>query len=481
MRVVEFILFSESDTHISAMNYDDSEIPMIPSDSGTYIAVFPSVSKKAPGLGPDEAFIRQLYTEHPHCSYYQTHESTGNRAKPGTVDVHPPTDECIGVVNMYIKVYPGTKDGKVKIYPNDNPVLRQKRFGAALEQLSTHNTLRTLHLRIPSDVKSEKQQYIQYMEDFLVNMKLQYNRDVKIVVHGTPVEKQPIKAKVKPKVSDPISVTPKARGTKPIQSSVPTPTPARTVYQLDVKDEDIHENVFYEIDFVRYTQTQDNSENVLQYFPDGWDRISTDPKLRQLAITVTEKLGDQLGADNVFPPVNEIFNAFTYCTDPKVVIFGQDPYHGKGQAHGLSFSVREGVTVPPSLRNIYTALENDTVEFTRPKHGCLVKWAEQGIILLNTALTVEQKKPKSHLPIWEPFTNRLVELLSTKYDGIVFVLWGTPSKAKKSLIGNKEKHLILEYNHPSPMVRNNKFATECTHFSQINEYLEKSGREPITW
>jgi uracil-DNA glycosylase len=184
---------------------------------------------------------------------------------------------------------------------------------------------------------------------------------------------------------------------------------------------------------------------------------------------------------NIYPPSSLIFNAFDLVPLPKVkvVILGQDPYHGAGQAMGLSFSVPKGLAVPASLVNIYKELEQDIPGFVRPKHGDLTHWAEQGVFLLNTVLTVEEKSPNSHKGRgWEQFTDAVIRKLSSAGEGIVFLLWGKPAQAKASLI-DAQRHLILQAAHPSPLA-GNRFQG-CKHFSQANAYLQAQGKTPIDW
>lgn len=183
----------------------------------------------------------------------------------------------------------------------------------------------------------------------------------------------------------------------------------------------------------------------------------------------------------VFPPSPLIFNAFnlTPFGNVKVVILGQDPYHGPGQAHGLSFSVPNGVGLPPSLKNIFKELESD-IGFCVPRHGNLEAWAKQGVLLLNATLTVRQSTPGSHQKKgWEEFTDAAIRKLSENRTNLVFMLWGSYARAKKGLI-DERKHLILEAAHPSPFSAANGFFG-CRHFSKANEYLVKHGKEPIDW
>jgi len=182
----------------------------------------------------------------------------------------------------------------------------------------------------------------------------------------------------------------------------------------------------------------------------------------------------------VYPPGGLIFNAFqlTPLNNIKVVIIGQDPYHGPGEAMGLSFSVPKGVRIPPSLRNIFKELHADTgVDI--PNHGDLTSWAEQGVLLLNAMLTVQHKSPGSHKSIgWQQFTNAVIRTISQEREGIVFLLWGRFAQQKASFI-DSSKHHILTAAHPSPLARN--AFSGCKHFSKTNELLRKQNQSPIDW
>ncbi|MBI3139486.1 MAG: uracil-DNA glycosylase [Sphingobacteriales bacterium] len=183
----------------------------------------------------------------------------------------------------------------------------------------------------------------------------------------------------------------------------------------------------------------------------------------------------------IYPPGNLIFNAFntTPFDKVKVVILGQDPYHGPGQAHGLCFSVQLGVPPPPSLVNIFKELQNDT-GIPVPPHGNLTHWAEQGVFLLNASLTVRAGEPMSHSKIgWAPFTDAVIKTISDKKEHVVFLLWGKFAQEKSALI-NQAKHLILRAAHPSPLSAHAGFLG-CKHFSKTNEYLVKQGIDPIDW
>lgn len=182
----------------------------------------------------------------------------------------------------------------------------------------------------------------------------------------------------------------------------------------------------------------------------------------------------------IYPPENSIFHAFTKTPydKVKVVIVGQDPYHGKGQAHGLSFSVLPGITPPPSLKNIFKELESD-LGLKPPSHGCLDVWAEQGVLLLNATLTVRAGNPKSHHGRgWEPFTDAIIDLLAQRKDPIVFLLWGKSAQEKGSkLIGSH--HAVFTAAHPSPYSATGFLG--CKHFSKANAFLKSVGKEPVNW
>ncbi|MBD5542545.1 MAG: uracil-DNA glycosylase [Lachnospiraceae bacterium] len=194
-----------------------------------------------------------------------------------------------------------------------------------------------------------------------------------------------------------------------------------------------------------------------------------------------QKVIEEYKTHLVFPPSDDVFNAFalTPLKEVKVVIIGQDPYHNVGQAHGLCFSVRPDVDIPPSLVNIYKELHDDLGCYV-PNNGYLVKWARQGVLLLNTVLTVRAHQANSHRGIgWEQFTDAAIRILNEEDRPIVFILWGSPAQAKKKMLNNP-KHLILEAPHPSPLSAYRGFFGSRP-FSKTNEFLEKSGLFPIDW
>ena len=184
----------------------------------------------------------------------------------------------------------------------------------------------------------------------------------------------------------------------------------------------------------------------------------------------------------IYPPASEVFNALTLTPldDVKVVILGQDPYHGPGQAHGLCFSVQPGVKTPPSLVNIYKELAQDIEGFHIPEHGNLTAWAEQGVLLLNTVLTVEQGKAHSHAKWgWETFTDAVIKSVNDTQHGVVFLLWGSHAQKKGQNI-DTQKHYVLNAPHPSPLSAHRGFLG-CRHFSQTNTLLSQQGKTPVNW
>ncbi len=201
------------------------------------------------------------------------------------------------------------------------------------------------------------------------------------------------------------------------------------------------------------------------------------PYYRRLRETVVK----EYGSHRIFPPKDEIFTAMhlTPLSKVKVVILGQDPYHEPGQAQGMCFSVPEGVKIPPSLVNIYQELHDD-LGCDIPQHGNLRAWAEQGVLLLNTVLTVRAHEAFSHRGIgWEQFTDAIIDILNKEDRPMVFLLWGSPAQKKAQMLNNP-KHLILKAPHPSPLSAYRGFFG-CRHFSKCNEYLTGHGEEPIDW
>ena len=202
---------------------------------------------------------------------------------------------------------------------------------------------------------------------------------------------------------------------------------------------------------------------------------------KQYFVSLVNFIHQEYGSATCYPPGHLIFNAFNLCPfyKVKVVIIGQDPYHEPGQAHGLSFSVNDGVPFPPSLMNIFKEINND-LGTPIPQSGYLTRWAEQGVLLLNATLTVRAHQANSHRGIgWEQFTDAAIRILNEQDRPIVFLLWGRPAQMKKSMLNNPG-HLILEAPHPSPLSAYRGFFG-CRHFSKTNEFLVSNGLEPIDW
>lgn len=219
-----------------------------------------------------------------------------------------------------------------------------------------------------------------------------------------------------------------------------------------------------------------------QHISNSWAACLEDQINKNYFIELTAFVKKERSSKTIYPKHSDVFSWTRYCdlNQIKVVILGQDPYHGPGQAHGLCFSVQPGVPPPPSLKNIYKALVDDVVGFKAPDHGYLIGWARQGVLLLNAVLTVERSKANSHKEKgWEKLTDSVIKFVSDKMDKCVFLLWGSPAIKKSSLI-NKSRHLILTSVHPSPLSAYRGFLT-CAHFSKCNEYLAEHGKELIDW
>lgn len=212
-----------------------------------------------------------------------------------------------------------------------------------------------------------------------------------------------------------------------------------------------------------------------------WNPLLRDEFEKDYWKSLQRFVADERDRHEVFPPAAEVFAALhlTAHREVRAVILGQDPYHGPGQAHGLCFSVRRGVAVPPSLRNIHRELHDD-LGCPAPGHGNLEHWAGQGVLLLNTTLTVRAGEAGSHHGKgWEEFTDRVITVVNDKPDPVVFLLWGAPARRKKSLI-DTARHVVIESAHPSPLSAHNGFLGSRP-FSRANEALRRNGREPIDW
>lgn len=212
-----------------------------------------------------------------------------------------------------------------------------------------------------------------------------------------------------------------------------------------------------------------------------WDTLLADEFQSDYYAQICNFLKQEYEQHEVYPPQSDIFNALRYTSysDVKAVLLGQDPYHGPGQAHGLCFSVKPDVPIPPSLKNMIKELQSD-LGLPAPKNGCLLSWAKEGVLMLNTTLTVRRSQPNSHSKIgWTRFTDSIIQKLNDRQKPIVFLLWGSNARSKKALITNPQ-HFILETVHPSPLSARQGFFG-CRHFSQCNEFLMEHGIAPIDW
>ncbi|MBK6572210.1 MAG: uracil-DNA glycosylase [Saprospiraceae bacterium] len=213
----------------------------------------------------------------------------------------------------------------------------------------------------------------------------------------------------------------------------------------------------------------------------GWEEVLREEFDKEYFIKITAFLKlEKSKGKIIFPPGPLIFNAFELSPwkDTRVIILGQDPYHGVGEAMGLCFSVPKGIKIPPSLKNIFKEINSD-LGYPIPEHGDLSSWAKQGVLMLNASLTVEKDLPNSHKSIgWHQFTDHVIQKLSSQKSNLVFLLWGNYARSKKVLIDGT-KHLILESPHPSPLAGGGFFGQK--HFSKTNEYLIENGRNPVNW
>lgn len=217
-------------------------------------------------------------------------------------------------------------------------------------------------------------------------------------------------------------------------------------------------------------------------FENEWDELLKDEFEKEYYLQLRQKLINEYKTQRIYPGMYDIFNAMklTSYNDVKCVIIGQDPYHGEGQAHGLSFSVRKGIVPPPSLVNIFKEIRDDVGINNLGKHGELTKWAKDGVLLLNSVLTVRANQARSHHGLgWENFTTDVIKLLDRREKPMVFMLWGADAKSKQMFINNPN-HLILKSAHPSPLSAYNGFFG-CRHFSKANEFLKANGMDEIDW
>lgn len=217
------------------------------------------------------------------------------------------------------------------------------------------------------------------------------------------------------------------------------------------------------------------------HLDNDWDEILKDEFKKEYYLKLREFLKAEYRSREIFPNMYDIFNALklTSYKDTKVLILGQDPYHDIGQAHGLAFSVKPGIKIPPSLLNIYKEIK-DEYGYDMPSSGYLESWSKQGVLLLNTVLTVRAHQPNSHKNMgWEIFTDEIIKILNRREESVIFVLWGANARSKKQFIDTK-KHFVLEAPHPSPLSAHRGFFG-CNHFKKINDILGSLGKDAIDW
>ncbi|SEH80146.1 Uracil-DNA glycosylase [Halobacillus karajensis] len=219
----------------------------------------------------------------------------------------------------------------------------------------------------------------------------------------------------------------------------------------------------------------------MNHLSNEWKSILKDEFKKDYFSYLQDQVNQEYQKRTVYPPYDEIFSALNYTSyeSAKVVIIGQDPYHGENQAHGLSFSVRPGNRIPPSLRNIYKELKED-LGIEIPRHGYLVSWAEQGVLLLNDVLTVRAGEANSHRGLgWEKFTDAVIQSLNKRSRPLVFILWGKHAQ-KKGAVVDRDKHLVLTSSHPSPFAAHRGFYGSRP-FSKANQFLKQNGMDPVDW
>lgn len=220
---------------------------------------------------------------------------------------------------------------------------------------------------------------------------------------------------------------------------------------------------------------------MIKIFGNSWDEILKEETEKEYFKDILKKIDDEYENHTIYPKKENIFNSLKYTdyNDVKVLLLGQDPYHGEGQAHGLAFSVLDGVEPPPSLKNMFKELKADLGEFDY-KNGTLIPWAKQGVMLLNTVLTVREGEPNSHKNLgWTTFTDKIISLLNERLDPVIFLLWGANAKEKLPFITNSH-HYVLTAPHPSPLSASRGFFG-CKHFSKVNTILMRENKEPILW
>jgi len=400
-----------------------------------------------------EPMIHRIYTQFPEADCYRKREN-GRKDKPGTISVNKSSNNTI--ITIFGQYYEGSGT-----FQNDNKDMRLKWFSSGLSAIANLGLAQYPKLAFYSNIDgggkwSDYQQQIQDMLDTI----------------GLKTERIPEVTIVHPSSSDAPSGEVKKDGLLSLDAVEIIPV------------DDLH---YFEL----ISQFKRNPDWIYHLYDlpidPSWSELFSDLTVSAELRHVDEQLQQDLkrvgDTKEFYPRPDQIFRAFNLCTmqDAKVVILGQDCYPGndRGVPHacGLSFSVNDGIKVPPSLKNIYKALENDqTLNFKAPEHGNLEKWAKQGVILLNVALTIRAGERGSHLSIWETFSGLIIERISKLRPDIIFVLWGGEAQKREKMIKSPN---VLKYVHPSPM--NGTAFYQCPNFREINDILAKQGKTPIDW
>lgn len=461
-----------------------------------------------------EPQVSALYDKYPHMNIYKDRKATGKKGKPGTIEIKGNGNTERFVISVMSQFYAGSNN-----FPNDNSQKRQQWFKKALDQISVLNHLDSIAIdgqmfdsvifsQTEPGISKEIQAYIEMIDDFDKTLQLKTGQN-QVTINIYNLKNKPDMSGIRPitTVKTPNKVETK---TKVESESKAQNQPLSAVYvRLDNLDKDMVLSIdnFRHLDIVSSIQTPQTSQELQQHgetqtsksaqgkianepflvsrLPEQipeWHNIFMDAFIQKQLLAIDKDFADGNITD-FYPPKELVFNAFqkTPFNQIKIVILGQDCYHGPGEAMGLSFSVPPTVKVPPSLLNIYKELSTDIVGYKTPAHGDLTSWAEQGVLLLNSALTVAPKSPGSHLKIWSKLTDRIIELISQKsVNPIIFMLWGLPAKKKQNLI-NTEKHVILEAAHPSPLAANKGGWFGNHHFSTANKKLIELNMTPINW
>lgn len=472
----------------------------------------------------------EVFRQFPYANTYASRLST-KKAVPGTFEVKGDGQKKRYVVNLFVQFYPGSSK-----YPNDNITRRLSWFSNCLDKMLSIPSLGSL--AFPEDLGvfsyiDNSMRYLQAINDFTKKYYLRhkqtivvydYNhqkidfkqRQTKKTRYEEPIDVlytdyvDPNELNSDPKINvihkitiDQLRYSPSESDTKSIMEPK---QPKMQNLLADIEDSEASDTKPIVKKKLAIKKAKPNKEALsptpkwdknpswtrkVSELPidESWDPVFKDPIMINQFRFVDQKFEEELKVFGdhieILPrPQSAIFNAFNLCKfPPKAVIIGQDPYFSNlDEAMGLSFSVPPSVTVPPSLVNIYKELKNDIPGFEIPKSGDLTKWAEQGVLLLNSALTVRYKQKTKHMKIWKDFVNNIIKLMTKRSpDSIVFMLWGGFAKDKEKLIENPNRHVVLKATHPSPLGANKGGWFGCKHFSQANEALQKSGRLPIDW